>query len=425
MTTNKNKIYVVVGAQFGSESKGLVCAELIKEHKIPITVRTGSINAGHTVPFKGRFYKNQQIPVGWVIENTELIIGAGAFISPEVLEKEISMIEEATGQKLGTRLLIDYRCGTHLPVHQEQEKGMHERMGSTGEGVMAAYIDKMERRNDYTKFTDTEYYKNNKDKNHFQVIDTVEYLNTMYDQGKDILIEGTQGCLLDLHLGTYPFTTSRQTNAATWLAECGLSPKCDLEVVLVARTYPIRVAGNSGPLPNEISWVLLAQLVNNKRNACGMGGIIDEQILSKFDHLVQGLCYEEGVDSIEDLTTEGRANHSYFLTNVHKKAMEMMDEAEVNELKKFFEMTTVTKKLRRIAELNMDDLKYAVSINRPDYLVLNFMNYVFPSLYDTQSTDWEKSPEVDQIKEYLDNISHGLGTSIKYINYSPNFIAKV
>ena len=68
-------------------------------------------------------------------------------------------------------------------------------------------------------------------------------------------MEGTQGFGLSLlHGGEYPFVTSRDTTAAAFASEAGLSPRQIDEVVMVVRTLPIRVGGNSGPLPNEISW---------------------------------------------------------------------------------------------------------------------------------------------------------------------------
>jgi adenylosuccinate synthase len=73
--------------------------------------------------------------------------------------------------------------------------------------------------------------------------------------GRRIIIEGTQGFGLSLlHSQYYPFVTSRDTTAAAFVSEAGLSPFDVDGVVLVLRAFPIRVGGNSGPLPNEIEW---------------------------------------------------------------------------------------------------------------------------------------------------------------------------
>ncbi|MCI0562311.1 MAG: adenylosuccinate synthetase, partial [Nitrososphaera sp.] len=57
-----------------------------------------------------------------------------------------------------------------------------------------------------------------------------------------------------LHSPYYPKVTSRDTTAASFVAEVGLSPLDVTEVILVIRAFPIRVAGDSGPLPNQTDW---------------------------------------------------------------------------------------------------------------------------------------------------------------------------
>jgi adenylosuccinate synthase len=73
-----------------------------------------------------------------------------------------------------------------------------------------------------------------------------------------IVIEGTQGYGLGLHAGHYPTCTSSDARAVDFLAMAGISPWSMgieyLGIWLVARVYPIRVAGNSGPLKGETSW---------------------------------------------------------------------------------------------------------------------------------------------------------------------------
>lgn len=73
-------------------------------------------------------------------------------------------------------------------------------------------------------------------------------------QGKRIIVEGTQGFGLSLYHSPYYPYTSRDTTAAAFLSEIGISPKAVSDIFMVVRTFPIRVGGNSGPLPNEITW---------------------------------------------------------------------------------------------------------------------------------------------------------------------------
>jgi adenylosuccinate synthase len=79
-------------------------------------------------------------------------------------------------------------------------------------------------------------------------------------RGGTVIVEGTQGFGLSLlHGSHYPHVTSKDTTAAAFAAEVGLSPRHVGEIVLVIRTYPIRVGGPSGPLPDEITWEQLAR----------------------------------------------------------------------------------------------------------------------------------------------------------------------
>ena len=61
--------------------------------------------------------------------------------------------------------------------------------------------------------------------------------------------------------GEWPYVTSHDTNAATLFADAGIPITARKEVMLVARTYPIRVAGNSGPMLMEISWDYLSEKI--------------------------------------------------------------------------------------------------------------------------------------------------------------------
>ncbi|MFX0139775.1 MAG: adenylosuccinate synthetase, partial [Candidatus Hodarchaeota archaeon] len=80
-------------------------------------------------------------------------------------------------------------------------------------------------------------------------------INQNYKNNENIIIEGTQGFGLSVyHSPYYPFATSRDTTASGFLSEVGVSPLRVSNIIMVLRTFPIRVGGNSGPLPNEIDW---------------------------------------------------------------------------------------------------------------------------------------------------------------------------
>jgi len=87
----------------------------------------------------------------------------------------------------------------------------------------------------------------------------VPFMRDLLSKGERIIIEGTQGFGLSLlHTPHYPYATSRDTSAAAFVSEAGLSPLDVDDIVLVIRTYPIRVGGNSGPLPKETDWATVS-----------------------------------------------------------------------------------------------------------------------------------------------------------------------
>ena len=70
------------------------------------------------------------------------------------------------------------------------------------------------------------------------------------DNGGDVFIEGSQGFALSLYYGTYPFVTSKDTTASTFVDVGVNSTKVD-EVINVFKAYITRVG--EGPFPTEIS----------------------------------------------------------------------------------------------------------------------------------------------------------------------------
>lgn len=92
--------------------------------------------------------------------------------------------------------------------------------------------------------------------------DTSDHLRRRLAEGYRVIVEGTQGFGLSLlEGGFWPKATSRSTTAAGALAEAGLSPTDVDDVTMVTRSFPIRVAGNSGPLVDETTWDEIAKKV--------------------------------------------------------------------------------------------------------------------------------------------------------------------
>ncbi len=369
----RKPIVIIQGAQFGSEGKGMVAAALCERRNIDFAVRTGGINAGHTVWHKGAQYKMQQLPTGWVNPGTTLVIGPGAYVNPEQLYKEIGIIRAAGAKNW---IFVDYRAGLHLPEHAERsaDSGRHYTMGATGKGCSEAVLDRIRLRGKggmlFKGWLHKEYgpgpYEIGQG---FQFADTVKLLHSAYDNEASILLEGTQGTWLDMYLGPYPYTTHKQTTAAQWVAEAGLSPAMEYEVVLCARTYPIRVAGNSGPMPDEIDWVTLGHEINNKLWMTGMVNRVKEMSLHALRDAYCELRGSYGSDLVEK-------------SNRWTDAYKSLSQITQDDLANLVEMTTVTKKVRRVARMDMEMLKESVRINRPSWIALTFLNYEFPELWD-------------------------------------------
>ncbi|WP_243667551.1 adenylosuccinate synthetase [Sinorhizobium medicae] len=84
-------------------------------------------------------------------------------------------------------------------------------------------------------------------------------LEKAYLRGDRILLEGTQGTDLSIHHGYFPWVTSRETTASGCLADAGIAPARVRRVIMVTRTYPIRVGGKSGPMMREIDFATIAE----------------------------------------------------------------------------------------------------------------------------------------------------------------------
>ncbi len=238
-------VTLVVGGQYGSEGKGKLVAHLAFRNRIDFAVRCGGPNAGHTVSWNNSLVVVRQIPAAAVNSSARLLIAAGALVDPPILLKEIKRLG-LDKQRVG----VDPFAAVISPKHREREVhlGLRRRLSSTLSGTGAATASKVLRDPELKLAKQIPALKE-------YLVDVATEINIAYDEGKKILIEGTQGFGLSLHHShLYPFVTSRDTSASNFLSESGLSPFCATEVIMVLRTFPIRVPGKSGPLQQELSW---------------------------------------------------------------------------------------------------------------------------------------------------------------------------
>ena len=239
-------VTVVVGGQFGSEGKGKVAHWLAREQRAEYAIRVGGPNSGHTAVQNGSPVVLRQLPTPVLSGNVIGVIPAGAYIAEDVLLREVEEVGLSRDQLLvdAAAVVIDESMRK-----EERDAGLIDAIASTGQGVGSALARRTMRRALVTFAGDSTALRS------FVRTDLHQSLADALKRGARVLVEGTQGFGLSvLHGGHYPYATSRDTTAAGALSEAGLSP-LDVDcVALTLRAFPIRVGGNSGPLPLETSW---------------------------------------------------------------------------------------------------------------------------------------------------------------------------
>ncbi len=238
---------VLIGGQYGSEGKGHISSYLANEYKI--LVRVGGPNAGHKVWRPEGPVTFHHLPSGTATSTAKLVLGPGAVLG---LEKLLSEIERARVSP--DRLSIDPQAVIIESADLERESDLEDSIGSTRQGVGAATARKVMRGGAVQLARDIPEIQP-------YVTETRPILERAFAASERVFVEGTQGTELSLHHGEYPFVTSRDTTASGCLAEAGIAPGRVRRVILVCRTYPIRVQGNSGPMgraSKEIDWEVVA-----------------------------------------------------------------------------------------------------------------------------------------------------------------------
>ena len=243
--SNDALVDVLIGGQFGSEGKGNIVGHIAPEYDL--LVRVGGPNAGHQVYAEPKPEKYYHLPSGTQrAPNAKLLLGPGAVIYPEKL------LEEIAEHKIDAdRLTIDPRAMIITDADREEEKRRFGSISSTAQGVGIASARKMTGRSGY------------KDKKEAFLARDCEVLQPYLGSARQvladamvasqrILLEGTQGTGLSLHHGEYPHVTTRDTTVSGCLADAGIAPSNVRKIIMVCRTYPIRVGGPSGPMAHEV-----------------------------------------------------------------------------------------------------------------------------------------------------------------------------
>jgi adenylosuccinate synthase len=277
---------VLLGAQWGDEGKGK--ATDILGDKVTYVVRyQGGNNAGHTVVIGNQKYALHLLPSGILTPTCIPVIGNGVVIDPAVLLEEIRGLNErgvnTSNLKISTNahLITPY----HRTIDKVSERFLGKaKIGTTGRGIGPAYADKINRIGIRIQdLFDPSILRQKiegalRDKNQVlikvfnrkgievddvlkeyleyaeilrpYVTDTSLLLNQALDKGETVLLEGSQGTLLDVDHGTYPFVTSSNPTAGGASTGSGIGPTRISRVIGIVKAYTTRVG--SGPFPTEL-----------------------------------------------------------------------------------------------------------------------------------------------------------------------------
>jgi adenylosuccinate synthase len=229
---------VIAGAFWGDEGKGKIISYLALNDQLDICVRTGSVNAAHTVWLEGKRYALHMVPAAFVNEKCRLLVGAGANVHV------VKFLEEVEVTNVKNRMGVDSQASIIEEKHSVQDKSsVHLKgLGTTGWGVGPAIEERVRRTAKLARdIPELQPY----------LTDVPTEVNAAIGSGKKVLLEGTQGLMLSLFYGTYPYVTGRDTSASAICSEAGVGPTKVNNVLVVFKAFMTRVG--AGTLPGELT----------------------------------------------------------------------------------------------------------------------------------------------------------------------------
>lgn len=249
-------VSIVIGGQFGSEGKGKVALQIVRrDPTTAAAIRVGGTNSGHTaVGADGETYSLRQLPAASVDRSVKVILPAGSYIDLNVFWDELRRLRLGPERVSISRMA---RIITEAHKRWEEAAKLGPAIGSTQSGTGAAVMAMTAR--GAIDFPLHSVQADEVPELQPFLKDTTSEVRSLLSAGRRVVIEGTQGFGLSVLQGGYwPKATSRDTSAAGFLAEAGLSPRDVDDVTMVIRCHPIRVAGDSGPLSGETTWERIA-----------------------------------------------------------------------------------------------------------------------------------------------------------------------
>lgn len=274
---------VILGAQWGDEGKGKLVDRLAEEATWVVRFQGGN-NAGHTVVLGDQVLKFHLLPSGITRPECNLVLGDGMVIDPWVLDTELNGWMDSSGEDpRGQRLFISERAHLILPYHRFMDS-LDTKIGTTGRGIGPTYADKINRiglrfgdvaevvgddawaANTAARMNAALEAAGSSDRVDAEgVLSDVAWIHATYGAciantglmldnalklGEHVILEGAQGCLLDIDQGTYPFVTSSVTSRGNATHGAGIHPGHVEDVIGITKAYITRVG--HGAMPTEL-----------------------------------------------------------------------------------------------------------------------------------------------------------------------------
>ena len=286
-----DRVDYVVRYQGGNNAGHTV---VIGDQKYALHLLPSGILSSNCVPVIGngvvigdQKYALHLLPSGILSSNCVPVIGNGVVIDPAVLLEEIKGLNERGIDT--SKLTISLNAHLITPYHRTIDKVTERflgkaKIGTTGRGIGPAYADKINRigirvqdlfdpsilrqkleaalrdknqvlvkvfnRNNINVDDVLAEYLNYAEILRPYVADTALLLNKALEAGKTVLLEGSQGTLLDVDHGTYPYVTSSNPTSGGACTGSGIGPTKIDRVIGILKAYTTRVG--SGPFPTEL-----------------------------------------------------------------------------------------------------------------------------------------------------------------------------
>ena len=374
------KFNVMVDGAWGSCGKGLITTALAHRYLPQAITTTNMPNAGHTArwhdgtPFIAKVLPSAAILHRWIDDYKPLIyVGPSAAFNLEQLFLEVDRCG------LDEHLIIHERASVVTDEMKNAESGngagSTKHIASTMQGCGVALAAKIQRveglklasdYEDLMPFMSQAFVKRMTRHTPIQAEPfsiSVFWNEMLRNESMTLLHEGSQGFSLDINHGShYPFCTSRSTTAAQALTDIGIAPQLLGDVYLVIRPYPIRVG-------------------NVYENGVRVG--------------YSGGAYE----GQSEITWEEIARRCGGPPSVFAG-----------------ELTTVTKRLRRVFEFSCHQLFEATRINGATKIALNFANYLDWSCFG--ETEFRRLPS--RVLRFIDQIEDVVELPVSIIGTGPN-----